>query len=126
MLSAEPTATLWGMRACMRVATGDQVTVEVTVPAPARAVIDDRPGQPVPLRRADRVFEVQDQPGQPVPAQALVGGWSDAPAWVAGQPGAARRVAELGVDQPSAGGQVGELLPAAGGILGLGPDLPRV
>ena len=58
----------------------------------ARAVIDDPPGQPVPLDRADRVVGVQDQPGQPVPAQGVVGGL------VAGQPGAARRVAELGVD----------------------------
>jgi hypothetical protein len=33
---------------------------------------------------------------------------------VAGQPGAARRVAELGVDGPSAGGEVGDLLPATG------------
>ena len=63
----------------------------------ARAVIDDPPGQPVPLDRADRVVGVQDQPGQPGPAQGVVGGLD------AGQPGAARRGAELGMDGPSAG-----------------------
>ena len=76
---------------------GGDVVVEVAMPAAARAVIGDRPGQPVPLDGAGRVIGVQDQPGQPVPAQGVVGGL------VAGQPGAARRVAELAVDGPSAG-----------------------
>jgi len=68
----------------------------------------DLPGQPVPPHRAGRVVGVQDQPGQPVPPQRVVG------RLVAGQPGAAGRVAELGVEGPAAGGQVGDLLPAAG------------
>jgi hypothetical protein len=79
------------------------------VPPAARAVIGDPPGQPVPLRRADRVFGVQDQPGQPVPPQGLVVGP------VAGQPGAAGRVAEFGVDGPPAGREVGDLLPCSRG-----------
>jgi len=95
-------------RASPVAADGGQVVVEVAVPAATRAIIGDRPGQPVPLHGAGRVFGVQDQPGQPFPAQDVVVGL------VAGQPGAARRVAELGVDGPSAGGQVGDLLPAAG------------
>ncbi len=92
------------------------MVIEVAVPAAARAVIGDPPGQPVPLQAPDRVFGVQDQPGQPVPPQGLVG------VLVAGQPGAARRVADLGVDGPPAGGQVGDLLPAAGA----GPGQRRV
>jgi len=87
---------------------GGQVVAEVAVPAAARAVIGDRPGQPVPLQGADRVLGVQDQPGQPLSPQGVVG------ALVAGQPGAARRVAELGAGRPSAGGEVGDLVPAAG------------
>ena len=44
----------------------------------ARAVIDDPPGQPVPLDGADRVVGVQDQPGQPVPRRASSVAWSRA------------------------------------------------
>ena len=55
------------------------MVVEVAVPAAARAVIGDRPGQPVPLQGADRVVGVQDQPGQPLSPQGVVGALGTTP-----------------------------------------------
>jgi len=56
----------------------------------------------VPLHRADRVLRMRDLAGQPVP-----------PPLVAGQPGAARRVAVLDMDGPAVGGPVGDVPPPA-------------
>jgi len=85
---------------------GGQVMVEVAVPAAARAVIGDPPGQPVPLQGTDQVFGMQDQPGQPVPPQDVVGGRGLAP-W----PGARRGRAAM-----IASGAVPVLLPAHIGV----------
>ena len=76
------------------------------MPATARAVIIDTLGQPVPLHRPDRILRMHDQARQPLTPRSGVGGL------VGGQPGAARRMAELDMDGPAGGGAVGDLLPA--------------